>query len=69
MANTNERLIRELAAEIDQDQPPGIAARNLARAVVCLVQDRGGPQAVLLESEINKLHPRYPRPAIDCDFE
>ena len=69
MTNTNERLIRELAAEIDHDQPPGIAARNLARAVVCFVQTRDGPQAVLLEGEINKLAPRYPRPTIDCDFK
>jgi hypothetical protein len=62
MPTTNERLIRQLAAEIDSDEPPGIAARNLARAVVCLVQGRDGPEAVLLEHEINKLHAAYPNP-------
>lgn len=61
----NERLIRELAAEIDDDEPPGMAACNLARAVVSLVQSREASQAVLLEAEINNLSPRYPRPTID----
>lgn len=58
---TDERLIRQLAIAIDSDEPPGIAARNLARAIVCLVQDRDGPDAVLLEVEINKLAQAYPR--------
>jgi hypothetical protein len=56
-----ERIIRELAALIDFDSPPGLAANELARAAVSLVVDRESPQALLLADEINALHRRFPR--------
>lgn len=69
MSRINELLIRELAQSIDSDQPPGIAARNLARAAVCLVRDRSGPQAVLLEAELNQLAARYHRSPVDEQWQ
>lgn len=57
-----EHLVVILAAEIDHDEPPGLAAHQLARAALCLIRNRDGAQAVLLETELNKLHPKYPRP-------
>ncbi len=53
--------MRYLTAAIDPDEPVGMAAGNLARAVVALVQDRGGKEAVLLEGAVNELARRYPR--------
>jgi hypothetical protein len=69
MPTSNEVLIRELAKEIDSDEPPGMAARNLARAAVCLVRDRSGPQAVLLEAELNKLAFLIPRSPTDEQWQ
>jgi hypothetical protein len=56
-----ERCILLLTRIIDHDEPPGLAARNLARAVVSLVQDRSGPESIILESKINALNPQHPR--------
>ena len=56
-----ERLIRELQCIIDTDEPPGMAARDLARSVVSLVQDRSGGCAIDLSVEIDNLARKYPR--------
>lgn len=56
-----EKLVRSLAVAIDPDEPIGMAAGNLARAIVALVRDRGGKEAVLLEGAVNELAKRYPR--------
>jgi hypothetical protein len=50
-----EEVVHRLAYAIDPDRPPGIAARNLARAAVALVHDRSGAQAVALEQALNRL--------------
>jgi hypothetical protein len=58
-----ERVIRDLACLIDPDEPPGLAANALARAVVALVRDRGGLQATLMEPAIHAIafDPRFAR--------
>lgn len=58
---TKERLVRELAAAIDSDSPPGMAAALLARSVVSLVQDREPIEAIKLRDEIDALASRTPR--------
>jgi len=58
---TKERLVRELAAAIDPDSPPGMAAALLARSVVSLVQDREPIDAIKLRDEIDALAARTPR--------
>jgi hypothetical protein len=57
----NEDLVRRLAAAIDADEPPGLAATTLARAVVELVRDRESIDALHLAGEIETLAHRYPR--------
>jgi hypothetical protein len=65
-----EEFCRRLARIIDPDQPPGFAAHQLARAVVSLVQDRGGRDAALLVGPVNELAARFTRPDVaDLDDE
>lgn len=54
-----ELLCAELARAIDADEPPGIAARNVARAVLALVLNREAPELVLLEAELQRLISAY----------
>lgn len=56
-----EHLVRQLARAIDADEPPGMAAGNLARAVVYLVKDREPREAVILEERINHIAALHPR--------
>jgi hypothetical protein len=56
-----DELIRWLAVHIDADEPPGLAATKLARTVLDVFENRGGPEAVLLEGELVALAERYPR--------
>jgi hypothetical protein len=59
--------MRELAAFIDPDPPPGLAATCLARAVLDLVEHRDGKAAVYLAADVDKLAERYPREEEDDD--
>lgn len=55
-AHQKEALIHALAAAIDRDAPPaGVVAKDLARAVVTLVQDRTPAEAQNISMEINAL--------------
>ncbi len=54
-------LIHWLAVHIDADEPPGLAASKLARTVLEVVENRDGPEAVLLERDIALLAQRYRR--------
>lgn len=47
---------------IDPDCPPGLAARDLALAIINLVQDTGGMDAVRITIEIDALAARMGRP-------
>jgi hypothetical protein len=60
---TKESLVRALSAIIDHDEPPGLAARTLARSVVSLVQDREPDEAVMLTGALDGLaaNPEYAR--------
>ena len=64
-----ERLVHELATIIDADEPPGLAAHQLAKAVVSLVKDRESPQAILLTDMLNRLHPLFKRWESVCPNE
>jgi hypothetical protein len=55
------QLVCKLAELIDSDEPPGLAAHELARTIVSLVADRESTQAVLLTSALNELRTRFPR--------
>ncbi len=50
-----EDLVRRLARVIDPDEPPGLAAHQLARSVVSLVKNRGGLEAARLIAPIDRL--------------
>ncbi len=63
-----QHIIRTLAMLIDSDAPPGLSAMTLARAVVALVENREGPQRVILELELQQLDLRIPRVAEDPDL-
>lgn len=54
-------LVHWLAVHIDADEPPGLAATKLARTVLEVVENRDGPEAVLLERDIAILAHRYRR--------
>ncbi len=54
-------LVHWLAVHIDADEPPGLAANRLARTVLEVVENRDGPEAVLLERDIAILAQRYRR--------
>lgn len=56
-----DELIHWLAVHIDADEPPGLAATQLARGLLELVENRESPETVLLEREIVALAERYPR--------
>jgi hypothetical protein len=52
---SKEALVQQLAAAIDPDAPPGLAASELAREVVTLVEDLGGKDAALLVPAVQEL--------------
>jgi hypothetical protein len=54
-------LRRALTMAIDRDQPPGLAAAELARAVLSLVQDRDAKEAVHIAAAIADVAQRFPR--------
>jgi hypothetical protein len=54
-------LVQWLAVHIDADEPPGLAATKLARTVLEVIENRDGPEAVLLERDIAMLAHRYRR--------
>jgi hypothetical protein len=58
---TEGQLISQLAQIIDHDQPPGLAARVLAAAVVELVRDRGGKEAALILDDVRALGAKHLR--------
>jgi hypothetical protein len=58
---SKDRLARELAAFIDPDQPPGLAATVLANAVLDLVEHRDGKACVYIAADIGDLEARHPR--------
>jgi hypothetical protein len=60
-------LVHWLAVHIDaqQHEPPGVVATKLARTVLEAVENRDGPQAVLLEADIASLAKRYRRKSPD----
>ncbi len=56
-----ERVTGALAMLIDSDQPPGLAARELARIVVSLVQEREPAEAIRISGRLIKLAALFPR--------
>lgn len=60
-----EDLVHALAAAIDADEPPGLAANKLARTIVQLVENRESPEAALLERDLEVLVNRYRRQPVD----
>ena len=60
-----DELIHWLAVHIDADEPPGLAATKLARTVLDVVENRDGPETVLLERDIALLAQRYRRQSPD----
>lgn len=56
-----ERAIGALTMLIDSDQPPGLAAAELARTVVALVESREPRQAIEISTALMKLGKRFPR--------
>jgi hypothetical protein len=61
-----ERIVGALAMLIDADEPPGLAARELARTVVSLVRDRESPDAVRISGALIRLGARFPRRKDRC---
>lgn len=59
---SKEQLVAELQKVIDHDEPPGLAARVLAAAVVELVRDRDAWQANEILEGVRVLAQRYQRP-------
>jgi hypothetical protein len=59
---SREALISRLTKEIDRDEPPGLAARILAAAVVELVRDRDGAQAALMIDDVRGIGAKHLRP-------
>lgn len=56
------RALEALELLIDPDYPPGMAAHDLARAVVNLVRDQGGMDAVRIAVEVDRLAAELGRP-------
>lgn len=52
-----ERLVQDLARVIDHDEPPGLAARSLARRVVTLLQrlGRDSKLVAVIESQLDAM--------------
>lgn len=63
MAQPRLELIHRLAALIDPDEPPGLAAHMLADAVLQLVENRGAVGAAQLVRAVQGLSLRHPRPS------
>jgi hypothetical protein len=47
---------------IDPDCPPGLAARDLARAVINLVRDQDGTDAIRIAIELDRIAAELGRP-------
>lgn len=60
-----EDLVHALAVAIDADEPPGLAARKLAQTTLQLIENRDGPEAVLLERDLEVLVNRYRRQPVN----
>lgn len=56
------RALEALELLIDPDCPPGMAARDLARAVIHLVRDQGGIDALRVTVEVDRLATELGRP-------
>lgn len=55
------RLIGALSILIDSDEPPGLAARQLAQSVVELIENREGLEALEISGALTALKRRFPR--------
>lgn len=56
------RALEALEMLIDPDYPPGLAAHDLARAVINLVRDQGGIDALRITIEIDRIATELGRP-------
>ena len=56
-----EHLLRALTCAIDVDEPPALAATELARAVVSLVHDRDAKEALQIAAALAQVAQRFPR--------
>lgn len=56
------RALEALEMLIDPDYPPGMAARDLARAIVNLVRDQGGIDALRITIEVDRIATELGRP-------
>lgn len=52
---TGDRLLASLACHIDHDEPPGLAARELATVVLELLDGADGVQAVIFAAKLRGL--------------
>jgi hypothetical protein len=52
---TGDRLLASLACHIDHDEPPGLAARELATTVLELLDGADGVEAVILAAKLRGL--------------
>lgn len=56
------RALEALEMLIDPDYPPGLAAHDLARAVINLVRDQGGIDALRITIEVDRIAAELVRP-------
>lgn len=56
-----EHLVGRVAQLIDRDEPPGLAAKQLARATLCLIKNREPKQALLIEKKMLDMDDEFPR--------
>jgi hypothetical protein len=56
------RTLEVLEVLIDSDCPPGLAAHQLARAIVNLVHDQGGMNALRITEQIDNIAACMGRP-------
>ena len=63
-SSKKERLVHELAAAVDVNDPPGLAAYRLARAVVTLIAGRESSEAYRLAKDLEDLSAEYERPLV-----
>jgi hypothetical protein len=56
------QALEALEMLIDPDCPPGLAARDLARAVINLVRDQDGTDAIRIAIELDRIAAELGRP-------
>jgi len=56
------RALEALEMLIDPDYPPGMAAHDLTRAVINLVRDQGGIDALRITIEVDRIATELGRP-------